>query len=108
MPKNIVWTKHSENKMRYYGISKSMILRVIRNPHRIEEGVAPRTIAMMKPARIKKLNHKKTWKQEIWVMLQKDKENLKIISTWRYPGISPQQNPIPREILEELKKEGLI
>ncbi len=108
MPKNIVWTKHSENKRKFYGISKSMVLRVMKNPYRIEEGIAPETIAVMKPPKIKKINNKKIWKQEIWVMFQKEKNLIKIISTWRYPGISPQQNPIPPEIIEELKKEGLI
>lgn len=27
---------------------------------------------------------------------------LKIISVWRYPGVSPKNNPIPEDILEEL------
>ena len=27
---------------------------------------------------------------------------LKIISVWRYPGVSPKNNPIPSEILEEV------
>lgn len=27
---------------------------------------------------------------------------LKIISVWRYPGVSPKNNPIPQEILDEL------
>ncbi|KKP64686.1 MAG: hypothetical protein UR60_C0017G0024 [Candidatus Moranbacteria bacterium GW2011_GWF2_34_56] len=29
-------------------------------------------------------------------------EQLKIISVWRYPGVSPKNNPIPQEILDEL------
>ncbi|MDO8529335.1 MAG: hypothetical protein Q7S18_01565 [bacterium] len=28
---------------------------------------------------------------------------LKIISAWRYPGMSPKNNPIPEEILREIK-----
>ena len=30
-------------------------------------------------------------------------KSFKIISAWRYPGISPKRNPIPDEILEELR-----
>lgn len=29
--------------------------------------------------------------------------SLKIISAWRYPGMSPKRNPIPEEILRELE-----
>ena len=31
------------------------------------------------------------------------KPQLRIISAWRYPGISPKNNPIPEEILREIK-----
>lgn len=30
-----------------------------------------------------------------------------IISTWRYPGVSPKKNPIPEEILREIEEIGL-
>ena len=100
----VIWTKHSEKKLRYYNLSKNRILRIIKNPYRIEEGVAPQTIALMKPVNPQKNN----WKQEIWTMIQKSQGNLKIISTWRYPGKSPKQNPIPQEIIDDLKKEGFI
>jgi hypothetical protein len=107
----VIWTKHSERKLKEYQLSKSRILRIIKNPYRIEEGVAPNTIALMRPAsrqggppKIKNKN----WKQEIWTMIQKSKDGIKIISAWRYPGKSPEQNPIPHYILEELIQEGLI
>jgi hypothetical protein len=29
-------------------------------------------------------------------------KKLKIISAWRYPGVSPKKNPIPEEILREI------
>ncbi|MEI7621348.1 MAG: hypothetical protein WCJ51_02320 [Candidatus Moraniibacteriota bacterium] len=54
---------------------------------------------------------KESWNQEIWVMYQAKPEseikNLKlkkltIISAWRYPGMSPKNNPIPEEIWREL------
>ena len=60
----------------------------------------------------------KAWTSEIWAMYQikgishaghESKKNLlnkqkqfKIISVWRYPGVSPKRNPIPQEIIEEL------
>lgn len=104
----IIWTKHSERKLKQYQLSKSRILRIIKKPYRIEEGIAPKTIAFMVPAKIKNINNKKTWNQEIWTMIQKNKDEIKIISAWRYPGISPQENPIPQEIIFELTKEGFI
>ncbi len=100
----IVWTKHSEKKLRSYHLTKNRILRIIKNPYRVEEGIAPQTIALMKPVNPKK----NKWRQEIWAMIQKSQDSLKIISAWRYPGMSPKQNPIPSEIIEELKKEGFI
>jgi hypothetical protein len=121
----VIWTKHSERKLKEYQLSKSRILRIIKNPYRIEEGIAPNTIALMQPTKIKKSAKSlysprrsafspresasnKTWKQEIWTMIQKSKDGIKIISAWRYPGKSPKQNPIPNYILEELISEGLI
>ena len=104
----VIWTKHSERKLREYQLAKSRILRIIKNPYRVEEGIAPQTIALMSPNKIKKIDNKKVWKQEIWTMIQKSKDGLKIISAWRYPGKSPAENPIPREIIEELKREGFI
>ncbi|GBD34520.1 hypothetical protein HRbin35_00245 [bacterium HR35] len=104
----IYWTKHAEKKIKFYQLSKQRLKRILTKPYRIEEGVAPQTVALMQPAKIKKIGKKKTWNQEIWLMIQKENDLIKIISAWRYPGISPQSNPIPEEILLELKKEGLI
>jgi len=28
---------------------------------------------------------------------------INIISAWRYPGVSPKRNPIPEEILNEIR-----
>ncbi len=33
---------------------------------------------------------------------------LRIISAWRYPGVSPKRSPIPREIWQELEDGGII
>ncbi len=79
-----------------------------------------------------------SWKEEIWVMYAKKTNNQRlttndrgnpkssvvgskslvnnfsgrkiIITAWRYPGVSPVRDaiPIPVEILEELKREGVL
>jgi hypothetical protein len=108
------WTNHVKDKMVYYGISVSLIKRVVRFPERKEEGIAPGTLAAMQPAGSQKRP------QEIWVMYkdvsQKSKvksqkmlglnsPKMRIISAWRYPGVSPvgKPIPIPEEILQELE-----
>ena len=76
-----------------------------------------------------------TWNQEIWVLYQTKSQEKKfktktlgekkddkiaklqrkinsskqitIISAWRYPGVSPKNNPIPEDILRELEEIGL-
>ena len=119
-PKNdgkYFWTQHVARKMMFYGLSADRIKRVIRSPGRVEDGVAPDTIAVMQPS----VNKKNP--TEIWVMYQQkvknekpkrqnfEKDNRKIIiSAWRYPGVSPvgKAIPIPADILEELKNEGVI
>ena len=101
----ITWTKHSLEKMRFYNLSENRLKRALRNPSRKEEGIAPETLAVMQRAGSRK------HPTEIWLMYQiiKSKvksQRLKIISAWRYPGISPKgkEIPIPRDILEELEK----
>ncbi len=94
------WTKHSLYKMRHYGLSAQRIKRIIRHPERIEEAIVPNMIAVMAQNK----------KQEIWAMyalvnkraISKQKV-IKIITAWRYPGKSSARDPIPREILEEIK-----
>lgn len=108
VPKNserFHWTNHAIEKMLFYGLSEQRIKRVIGHPDRLEEGIAPNTIACMQAAGSQKR------RQEIWTMYQSafakamagKKTKIKIISTWRYPGKSPAKNPIPAEILAELK-----
>ena len=89
-----------QDKMRYYGISESLIKRITRFPKRREEGIAPGTVAVMQT----NTNPKKP--TEIWVMYKMIGETKKkIISAWRYPGISPvgKKIPIPDDILQELE-----
>ena len=98
------WTQHALRKMAFYRLSPDKVRRVIRNPKRTEDGVAENTIAVMTPG----ANKKKP--SEIWTMYQKKGNKKVVISAWRYPGVSPigKQIPIPQDILEELKNEGII
>ncbi|MDP2709513.1 MAG: hypothetical protein Q8O93_05770 [bacterium] len=95
------WTGHALGKMRYYGLTAPRILRVINSPARIEEGVAENTSAAMQPASVNRQTGK--WRAEIWVMYQLKDSRYKIISAWRYPGVSPKRNAVPEEIMEEIK-----
>lgn len=98
----IFWTKHSKNKLKQYQFSEKRVLRILRKPNRIEEGIAPETIAAMQITGTKK------HPTEAWVMyiVLKKPKGIKIISAWRYPGRTPEgQRPvIPEDALEELKK----
>ena len=127
LPKNnerYQWTLHSIEKMKFYGLSEQKVLGIVKRPKRKEEGIVRNTIAVMQPVSLKlDAKGQATWKTEIWAMYKvkknKDKKNLsalhqllfkdqiKIISAWRYPGVSPEQNPIPEEILRELSESGL-
>jgi len=105
------WTAHSFIKMQQYSISESRVKRIIRFPKRTEEGIAPGTVAVMQPTGTKRY-------QEIWVMyklakrranpkseiLNPKQKQIKIITAWRYPGKSPERNPIPAEVIEEVRK----
>lgn len=115
------WTEHAKFKLKQYGLSQQRIKRVLRNPYRREEGIVKNTVAMMQPVSTRRVDGRETWKQEIWVMVQKGKvtkkerknitsardfltgKALKVISAWRYPGVSPKNDPIPEEVLEELR-----
>jgi hypothetical protein len=98
--RNFFWTNHSKYKLLQYGLSLSMVKKVINRPERTEEGIAPNTTALMK-----RKDSKKT-KREVWVMYQKFGIKKKIISTWIYPGVSPVGKDIyiPDDAMEELFK----
>ena len=96
------WTQHSKMKMRHYRLTESRVKRVIRHPVRIEEGIIEEAVACMQPAEGKRYS-------EIWVMYVitkiKDKgKRIKVITAWRYPGHAPERDPVPPEILREIKK----
>ena len=116
------WTEHSKIKMRQYGLSQQKLLGILRKPERKEKGIAPGTTAVMKTNKVffkeKKITLDKAWQRpkrapgEIWIMykdatLRRDsgQEKIrKIISAWRYPGISKpgDEIPIPDDIRQEL------
>lgn len=101
----LLWTSHARAKMAFYRLSEQRVRSVLHSPKRIEEGVAPRTIAAMAPVSKKFIVskddgvRKETWSQEIWVMVQDAPTGRKIISAWRYPGITKSRGELTKEIL---------
>lgn len=92
-----LWTRHCEMKMRYYRLSPSLIKRVIRYPQRTEEGIIENGIAVMRKAQSKRYS-------EVWALyVLVNTSQLRVITAWRYPGKSPERNPIPEEILREVR-----
>lgn len=100
--KKIIWTKHSQAKMRQYRFSEKRVLGILRKPDRKEEGIAQGTIANMQ------VTGTKLHPTEVWLMYQilKKPKAIKIISTWRYPGRTPvgEKPIIPDDVLKELEK----
>lgn len=105
--KPLHWTGHAKGKMNFYRLSEQRIRRVLISPKRIETGIAPDTIAMMQPQSVKSKTEegkrKEIWTQEIWVMVEETEKERKIISAWRYPGMTKPGEPLPEEILSEFK-----
>ncbi|KKW17030.1 MAG: hypothetical protein UY56_C0005G0055 [Parcubacteria group bacterium GW2011_GWA1_50_14] len=83
--------------MRFYGLSEARVKRIIHSPKRIEEGIAPETIAMMQSAGSAKHPY------ELWAMIQDAKGKRTVISAWRYPGKTKAGDPLPQEILNEIR-----
>ena len=92
-PKIIHWTWHSRDKMRYYRLSEARVRRILHSPARIEEGVAPKTAALMQKAGSAGHPH------ELWVMIQDVGRKRKVISAWRYPGESKPRSVITLNFL---------
>ncbi len=104
--------------MRQYGLSKQKLSGILRGPERKEKGIAPGTTAVMKTNKVlfkeKKTTLKNAWRPqkapgEIWVMYKDIKSQSmgparKIISAWRYPGVSKpgEEIPIPEDIRNEI------
>ena len=99
------WTSHAKGKMMFYGLSPMRVRRVLHSPKRIEEGVAPKTVAMMQPASQKRTAlGKESWSQELWVMVQDTPNQRKVISAWRYPGMSKVRGEIAQFMKNEYKE----
>ncbi|MEK9180288.1 MAG: hypothetical protein AAB897_02655 [Patescibacteria group bacterium] len=104
--KKLHWTFHARAKMGFYKLSEQRVRHVLNSPKRVEEGIAPKTMAMMQPASVKTsagrpgTGKEETWNHEIWVMLQDEKSRRKIISAWRYPG---RTKPRSETVIEGIK-----
>lgn len=97
----IHWTGHAKAKMMHYRLSPARVRRVLHSPKRVEEGIAPNTVAMMQPSSIK---NPKTWTQEIWVMFQDSPKKRTVISAWRYPGMTKPRGEIAAFLKKEYKE----
>ena len=112
---NLHWTEHSKIKMRQYGLSKSKLIKLLYKPERKEEGIVLGSTALMqtntlyssRTANISFGTRRKI-PGEIWLMYQDIKNERKIISAWRYPGVSKPGDsiPIPKDIYQELITNG--
>lgn len=94
-----IWTSHVQNKMRHYNMSESLVKRTIRHPDRTEEAIVPGLVAAMKKTRSKNY-------PEAWVMYyptEKKDQKIKIVTAWRYPGESPERDPVPNDVIEEVR-----
>ena len=125
--RKLFWTEHSKIKMRQYGLSKQKLLGILYKPERKEQGIVSGTMAVMRTN--KKFGNKtvplfkektqpasakaSAWRRkpapgEIWLMFRDVKMAMvptrKIISAWRYPGISKpgEAIPIPDDIKNEI------
>jgi len=113
------WTAHIKNKMIFYNLSGQQVLTIFRRPERVEEGVAPQTVAAMRTK--KALGSKDKKSSEVWIMYKVGRRTSRpglglsipvttLISAWRYPGVTKPGSPIPipAEIREELENLGEI
>jgi len=116
--KKLFWTEHSKIKMKQYGLSKQKLLGILYRSERKERGIVPGTLAAMKTNKVyfktKQISLSKAWQRpkkapgEIWLMYKDVKDFRKIISAWRYPGISKpgEEIPIPEDIRQELLNDN--
>ncbi len=103
--KSLHWTNHAKGKMRFYQLSEQRIRRVLNSPKRVEEGIAPKTVAMMQPVSVKKDKGREIWKQEIWAMIEETESQRRIISAWRYPGMTKPRSEIALNLLKNAYEE---
>ena len=118
--------------MKQYGLSKQKLLNILYKPERKERGIVPGTAAVMKtnkvysnktipllrtkqqPAFVKTSAWRRKAPGEIWLMYRDTKTTSlgpirKIISVWRYPGISKpgEEIPVPEDIKNDIMR-GII
>ncbi len=107
--RKIYWTNHSKLKMRQYSLSKTKLINLLYKPERKESGIVFGTTAVMKQNKSYSKAKNKKAPGEIWLMYKDVKDLRKIISAWRYPGISkPGENiPIPEDIRQEILNSTL-
>jgi hypothetical protein len=98
-PIALEWTLHAQIKMRHYRLSPARVRRVLHAPRRVEEGIAPDTVAVMQPSSLK---GKDRWTQEIWVMVSDGPKARRVISAWRYPGVT---KPRSATVLAAMRRE---
>lgn len=101
--------------MKQYGLSKQKLLGILYRPERKEQGIVPGTMAVMKTNKTffktKQTTLANAWQRpkkapgEIWLMFKDTKGFRKIISAWRYPGVSKpgEEIPVPEDIKVFLK-----
>ena len=100
--------------MRYYRLSEARVKRIIRHPLRAEEGVIGDAIACMQPASPPTSTRQGETRNsfgklrggaysELWVMYAVKNKQIIVITAWRYPGISPERDPVPPKILQEAR-----
>ena len=112
-PTVLSWTLHAQMKMGHYRLSAARVRRVLHSPKRVEEGVAPKTVAMMQPASLtvhagrEGANKEERWTQEIWVMVQDVGKNRKVISAWRYPGVTKPRSAVALNLMQREYDEFL-
>lgn len=105
--RQLIWTAHSRDKMRQYRLTEGRIRRILHTPHRVEEGIAEGTIAMMQRSTGKN-------PYELWVMVVDSPRERKVISAWRYPGVTEPRNELPYAVrsalqaaIEEAQRESV-
>jgi hypothetical protein len=81
--------------MRQYRLSEARVRRILHAPHRVEQGIAEGTTAMMQRSAGKH-------PYELWVMVLDSTDERKVISAWRYPGITTAREPLPASVRSAL------
>ncbi len=95
--KELLWTRHSKFKMREHNLSESRVRRAINSPSRIEQGIASGTVAIMRREKAIKKEF------EVWVMVVDLGRARRVISAWRYPGVTRAGESLPSAILAEME-----